>query len=303
MNLLKQFSQQLEALVEKTSRGVVGVLRGRDGQATGMVLAQDGYILTNAHVVEGARRMNARMHDGDEHRAHVVGADERTDLAVLKLDVNHLTTLPLADSREVNVGQIVVAIGNPYRFDRSVSLGVVSALERTLPARQGALEGLIQTDAAINPGNSGGPLLNADGEVVGINTAVIPWAQGIGFAIPAYTASWVAAVLIKNGEVRRPFLGIAARGEELGPKLATATGRRRAVRVLDVNATEPADRAGVREGDLLISANGNPVSSVDDLQRVMVLDQGGELKLEVWRDQQRREVLVRPRPWPKMAMA
>jgi len=201
------------------------------------------------------------------------------------------------------VGQIVVAIGNPYRFDRSVSLGVVSALERTLPARQGALEGLIQTDAAINPGNSGGPLLDADGEVVGINTAVIPWAQGIGFAIPAYTASWVAAVLIKSGEVRRPFLGIAARGEELGPGLATATGRRRAVRVLDVNATEPADRAGVREGDLLISANGSPVSSVDDLQRVMVLDQGGELKLEVWRDQQRREVLVRPRPWPKMAMA
>ena len=303
MNLLKQFSQQLEALVEKTSRGVVGVLRGRDGQATGVVLAQDGYVLTNAHVVEGARRMNARMHDGDEHRAHVVGADQRTDLAVLKLDVNHLATLPLADSREVSVGQIVVAIGNPYRFDRSVSLGVASALERTLPARQGALEGLIQTDAAINPGNSGGPLLNADGEVVGINTAVIPWAQGIGFAIPAYTASWVAAVLIKNGEVRRPFLGIAARGEELGPGLATATGRRRAVRVLDVNATEPADRAGVREGDLLISANGNPVSSVDDLQRVMVLDQGGELKLEVWRDQQRREVLVRPRPWPKMAMA
>ncbi|HZN95946.1 MAG TPA: trypsin-like peptidase domain-containing protein [Myxococcales bacterium] len=303
MNLLKQFSQQLEALVEKTSRGVVGVLRGRDGQATGVVLAQDGYILTNAHVVEGARRMNARMHDGDEHRAHVVGADQRTDLAVLKLDVNHLATLPLADSREVSVGQIVVAIGNPFRFDRSVSLGVVSALERTLPSRQGALEGLIQTDAAINPGNSGGPLLDADGEVVGINTAVIPWAQGIGFAIPAYTASWVAAVLIKNGEVRRPFLGIAARGEELGPGLATATGRRRAVRVLDVNATEPADRAGVREGDLLISANGSPVSSVDDLQRVMVLDQGGELKLEVWRDQQRREVLVRPRPWPKMAMA
>jgi len=242
------------------------------------------------------------MHDGDEHRAHVVGADERTDLAVLKMDVNHLTTLPLADGREVNVGQLVVAIGNPFRFERSVSLGVVSALERTLPSRQGALEGLIQTDAAINPGNSGGPLLNADGEVVGINTAVIPWAQGIGFAIPAYTASWVAAVLIKSGEVRRPFLGIAARGEELGPKLASATGCRRAVRVLDVNPTEPADRAGMREGDLLISANGSPVASVDDLQRVMVLDQGGELKLEIWREH-KRELLVRPRPWPKMAMA
>ena len=302
MNMLKQFSQQLEALVQKTAPAVVGIIRGQQ-QATGVVLAQDGYVLTNAHVVEGARKMTARMHDGDEHRAHVVGTDGRTDLAVLKLDAGKLATLPLADSREVNVGQLVVAIGNPFRFERSVSLGVVSALDRSLPSRQGALEGLIQTDAAINPGNSGGPLLDPDGEVVGINTAVIPWAQGIGFAIPAYTASWVAAVLIQSGEVRRPFLGIAARGEELGPTLASATGRRRAVRVLDVNPTEPADRAGMREGDLLVSANGSPVASVDDLQRVMVLGHGGELRLEVWRQHQRRELLVKPRPWPKMAVA
>ncbi|HVE83110.1 MAG TPA: trypsin-like peptidase domain-containing protein, partial [Myxococcales bacterium] len=182
-NLLKQFSQQLQALVQKTAPAVVGVLRGQ-GQATGVVLAQDGYVLTNHHVVEGARRMNARMHDGDEHRAHVVGSDERTDLAVLKLDVSNLHTLPLADSREVSVGQLVVAIGNPFRFERSVSLGVVSALDRSLPSRQGALEGLIQTDAAINPGNSGGPLLNEDGEVIGINSAMIASGQGIGFAIP-----------------------------------------------------------------------------------------------------------------------
>ena len=195
MNLLKQLSQQLEALVQKTSPAVVGVLRGQ-GQATGVVLAQDGYVLTNAHVVEGARRMNARMHDGDEHRAHVVGADERTDLAVLKIDTTHLPTLPLADSREVNVGQLVVAIGNPYRFERSVSLGVVSALERTLPSRQGALEGLIQTDAAINPGNSGGALVNLRGELVGINTAIASKSggyAGIGFAIPSNIVKSVVA--------------------------------------------------------------------------------------------------------------
>jgi S1-C subfamily serine protease len=302
MNLLKQLSQQLEALVEKAGPGVVGVLRGQ-GQATGLVLAPDGYVLTNAHVVEGARRLHLRMHDGEEHRAHLVGQDERTDLAVLKVDASRLTTLPLADSREVNVGQLVVAIGNPYRFERSVSLGVVSALDRSLPSRQGALEGLIQTDAAINPGNSGGPLLDPDGAVVGINTAVIPWAQGIGFAIPSHTASWVAAVLIKSGEVRRPFLGIAARAEELEPRLAKATGQRRAVRVLDVNPTEPADRGGLREGDLLVAANGSPVFSVDDLQRVLVLDTSGEVRLEIWRQQQKRELLVKPRAWPRTAAA
>ncbi len=300
MSLLKQFSQDLEALVAKTSPGVVGVIRG-DGQATGMVLTPDGYILTNAHVVQGARELLIRLHSGEVVKGALVGQDDRTDLAVVRVEKRDLTSLPLADSRTLREGQIVVAIGNPLRFERSVSLGVISALDRSLPGRRGGLEGLIQTDAAINPGNSGGPLVDADGAVVGINTAIIPFAQGIGFAIPAHTANWVAAVLIRNGEVDRPLLGISARGEELEHELATATGRRRAVRVLGVGPRTPAEDAGLREGDVLLAANGNPLTSVDDLQRVMVLAQLAEVELDVWRRRERRLMRVRPKATKVMA--
>jgi S1-C subfamily serine protease len=300
MSLLKQFSQDLEALVAKASPGVVGVIRG-DGQATGMVLAPDGYILTNAHVVQGARELLIRLHSGEVVKGALVGQDDRTDLAVVRVEARDLTALPLADSRTLREGQIVVAIGNPLRFERSVSLGVISALDRSLPGRRGGLEGLIQTDAAINPGNSGGPLVDADGAVVGINTAIIPFAQGIGFAIPAHTANWVAAVLIRNGEVDRPLLGIAARGEELELELIKATGRRRAVRVLGVSPRTPAEDAGLREGDVLVAANGSPLTSVDDLQRVMVLSQLSEVELDVWRRRERRLMRVRPKANKVMA--
>lgn len=301
MNLLKQFSQELEGLVARTSPSVVGVLAG-EGQGTGIVLAQDGYILTNAHVARRSR-LQIRLATGEEVRAERVGSDDRTDLAVLRVDTEPLQALPLADSRKLNVGQLVVAIGNPFRFERSVSLGVVSAVDRSLPARSGALEGLIQTDAAINPGNSGGPLLDADGAVVGINTAMIPWAQGLGFAIPAHTAAWVAAVLIANGAVHRPFIGIAARGEELGVKLARQLGRVRAIRVLKVERDAPAEAAGIREGDVLATANGSPLTSVDDLQRVMVLSRPSPVTLEVWTDLERRQLAVQPWDYAKRPAA
>jgi len=300
MSLLKQFSQDLEALVGKASPSVVGVLRG-DGQATGLVLAPDGYILTNAHVVQGAREVMVRLSSGEVVRGSLVGQDERTDLAVLRVDAKGLKALPLADSRNLRVGQVVVAIGNPLRFERSVSLGVISALDRSLPGRRGGLEGLIQTDAAINPGNSGGPLVDVDGAVVGINTAIIPYAQGIGFSIPAHTASWVAAVLMRSGEVDRPVLGIAARGEELEYEVAQQLGRLRAVRVLGVQSETPADRAGLREGDVLLAANGNPLTSVDDLQRVMVLNKLSEVELDVWRQRERRQMRIRPKATKVMA--
>jgi len=300
MSLLKQFSQDLEALVAKTSPSVVGVIRG-EGQATGVVLTPDGYILSNAHVVQGAREVMIRRANGEVLRGELVGQDERTDIAVVRVDAKGLTALPLADSRNLKVGQIVVAIGNPLRFERSVSLGVISALDRSLPGRRGGLEGLIQTDAAINPGNSGGPLVDADGAVVGINTAIIPYAQGIGFAIPAHTASWVAAVLMRSGEVDRPVLGIAARGEELDFEVAQAIGRARAVRVLNVQSETPADRAGLREGDVLVAANGSPITSVDDLQRVMVLNKLSEVELDVWRKRERRQMRIRPRATKVMA--
>lgn len=300
LTLLKQMSQELEALVAKASPSVVGVIAG-EGQGTGMVLAPDGYVLTNAHVVQNRPRLEVRMPGGVTARGELIGADERTDLAVVRVGEKGLSSLPLADSRAVHVGQLVVAIGNPFRFERSVSLGVVSALDRSLPGRRGGLEGLIQTDAAINPGNSGGPLVDTDGAVVGINTAIIPYAQGIGFAIPAHTVSWVAAVLMRSGEVQRPFLGIAARGEELDAEEVRATGRARAVRVLGVSSQTPAESAGLREGDLLVSANGSPLTSVDDLQRVMVLSRMSEVELEVVRQYERRLMKIRPKMSQAMA--
>src|SRR5262249_32742962 len=161
--------------------------------------------------------------------------------------------LPIADPSSVAVGQLVVAIGNPFRFERSVSLGIVSALDRSLPGPNGVIfEGLIQTDAAINPGNSGGPLVNAHGEVVGINTAVIPGAQGMGFAVSARTATWVTSVLMQRGRVDRRYLGVAARSEQLSPALAEATGQSKAVRILQVGPGSPAETAGLRPDDLLI---------------------------------------------------
>jgi S1-C subfamily serine protease len=293
---LAQLSSELENLVARTSPSVVGIGNGR-GHGTGVVLTPDGYLLTNDHV---ARQMQGRPHvelsDGEELVAEIIGQDERTDLAVLRIPQRDLSPLPLADSRNLKVGQLVLAIGNPFGFDRSVSLGVISAVERTLPGRGTLFEGLIQTDAAINPGNSGGPLCNVAGEVVGINTAAIPYAQGIGFAVPAHTASWVAAVLIQKGAIHRPFLGIAARGEELGRRASQLARRPRAVRVFHVDAATPASDAGLEKGDLLLEANGTPLGNVDDLQRAMVLGESPLLELGLLRGEKHERATVRPRP-------
>jgi S1-C subfamily serine protease len=296
MSLLSQLSRELESLVAKAAPAVVGIEHAQ-GQGSGLILSPDGYVLTNAHVVGRARVLRVRLSEGSAVKAERVGGDEHSDLAVVRIDGGSLKTLPLAGFESLTVGQLVLAIGNPFRFERSVSLGVISALDRTLPgARGGILEGLIQTDAAINPGNSGGPLLNTEGEVLGINTAIIPWAQGIGFAIPASTANWVAAVLIRSGEVQRPFLGIAAKGEELAAELVRSTGQPRAIRVVRVELSTPASVAGLRGGDLLLTANGKQLGNVDDLQRVMVLSSAGEVELEVWRDDKRHRFQARPKP-------
>jgi S1-C subfamily serine protease len=297
MTLLEQFSRELEDLVARAAPSVVGIAHPQ-GHGTGVVLADDGYVITNAHVVRPTTR-NLRVHlaRGDQLKADVVGVDRQSDLAVLRISARGLPSLPLADNRKLKVGQLVVAIGNPFRFDRSVSIGVVSALDRSLPGPDRRLfEGLIQTDAAINPGNSGGPLVDASGSVVGINTAVIPFAQGIGFAIPAHTASWVAAVLIQRGEIRRPFLGIVAQSEELSPLALAQSDQARAVRIYDVRGDSPAQAAGLKMGDLLLSANGTPTATVDDLQRVMVLSGAPELELHVLRDGERKRFLARPSP-------
>lgn len=294
MSHFSDLSAEIADLVARASPAVVGIAR-RNGQGSGMALTPDGYVLTNAHVAGRAGALQVHLPGGEAARGEVVGADERTDLAVVRVEARGLATLPLTEDRPLRVGELVLAIGNPLGFERSVSVGVVSALYRSLPTpRGGLLDGLVQTDAAVNPGNSGGPLLDAEGRVAGVTTAMIPFASGMGFAIPARTASWVAAVLIQHGEVRRPFLGIAVRAEELAPALGREVGHPRGVRVLRVEAGTPAERAALAEGDLLLSANGSPLDTLDDLQRVLVLPGPAVVQLDLLRAGERRRLGIRP---------
>ena len=294
MKLLQQFSDEFEALVAQATPAVVSVQHPR-GHGTGLILTPDGYVLTNHHVVRSRGGLRLELHDGREVRGTLVGSDAPTDLAVVRVeDTGTLPTLPLADPQDVRVGQWVVAIGNPFRLEQSVSMGVVSALNRTLPLPEGGmLEGLLQTDAAINPGNSGGPLLNMRGQVVGINTLVLPYAQGIGFAVSATTAAWVASLLIQRGRVERRFLGIAAIALQLPPPQALEAGQPRAVRVLKVSEGTPAAAAGLQVEDLLLGIDTRPVGSVDDVQRLLALATGPEVNLEVLRKGLRRTLRAR----------
>lgn len=279
MTPLAQYSRELEALVQSAVGGVVGV-EHRRGQGSGITLAEDGYVVTNAHVVERVEAEVFVCTTDERKKARVVGTDAQTDLAVLKVDAVLPAALTLSD-KPPRVGQVVMAIGDPFRFERSLSLGIISAVERSLAdGRRRRFEGLIQTDAAINPGNSGGPLIDAEGRVVGVNTAVLPFARGLGFAIPASTVSWIVAVLIQKGSIERPLLGIAARGEAL-PRALQDGPRRRALRVYSVMDDSVARAAGLKKGDFVLSINQNPVASVDDLQRSLVLGSPRTAELEI----------------------
>lgn len=246
---------------------------GAAGSGSSMLFTPDGLILTNSHVIHGARRLEVTLLDGRKYRGQVIGDDPATDIGVVRIDAPGLAAVRLGDSQRLRVGQLVVAIGNPFGFQCTVTAGVVSALGRSLRSQSGRLmDNIIQTDAALNPGNSGGPLVNASGEVVGVNTATILPAQGICFAVAINTARLVVMELLKEGKVRRSFIGIAGQ---------TVPLHRRVVRFynLDIDSgvfvTQvvkggPADRAGVHEGDLAIEFNGSPVNGIDDLQKHLV---------------------------------
>ncbi|WP_163994084.1 S1C family serine protease [Pyxidicoccus caerfyrddinensis] len=305
MKLLQQFSDDLESLVERASPAVVGVEHSR-GHGTGLFLTPDGYVLTNRHVVmRNPRGLTVQLSNGEELRGTLVGGDAPTDLAVVRAEGTDFPTLPLAEPQSVRVGQLVMAIGNPFRLEQSVSMGVVSAINRSLTLPNGVvLEGMLQTDAAINPGNSGGPLINTRGQVVGLNTLVLPYAQGIGFAVGAATAAWVASLLIQRGKVERRFLGIAATAVNLDTRLAQDTGQPRAVKVLKVQDGTPAHDAGLKVDDLLLAINRKTVSSVDDLQRLMALATDEEVTLDILRKGGGRKKLsarTRPRVEPVAA--
>jgi S1-C subfamily serine protease len=267
------------------------------GGGSAVVLAPDGYLVTSAHVVDGAGGGGASFVDGREVRFRVVGADPLSDLAVLRAEADDLAPARLGDAAELQVGQLVVAIGNPHGFAGSVTAGVVSALGRSLPVgRRGGphrlVENVVQTDAALNPGNSGGALVDGAGRVVGINTAVAGVGLGLAVPINAFTRRIVAA-LMRDGRVRRAWLGVAVGPRPLPPRVAGRLGRRAAVEVIEVVEGSPAARSGLRVEDLLVELDGIPLDDADDLQRLMTSDRiGHRAKLSVVRDGDLRGVEV-----------
>ncbi|MEK6208131.1 MAG: trypsin-like peptidase domain-containing protein [Chloroflexota bacterium] len=275
--LLDAYSQAVISVVERVSPSVVNVRRGRSG-GSGVIVAPDGYALTNAHVVDGAEEVAVTLESGAELTARVVGIDSATDLAVIRILGSGLPAAELAETESLRVGQLVIAIGDPLGFHSTVTTGVVSALGRSLSAKDGRLiENVIQTDAALNPGNSGGPLVDTHAKVVGINTAIIPTAQGICFAIPAATARLVAGMLIRDGRVRRAYLGIGGAATPIGRQLANELGitNTSGIRVLEVVAGGPAQRAGLQVRDLIVTIDGAPIATLSDLQRNLVADRIG----------------------------
>ena len=295
--LLDAYSSAVVSAVDLVGPAVVRVERDRGG-GSGVIFAPDGFVLTNSHVVHDARHLAVTLPDGHELRADVVGDDPHTDLAVLRVSGTSLPCASLGDSRRLRVGQIAIAIGNPYGFHHSATAGIVSGLGRSLRARSGRLiDDVIQTDAALNPGNSGGALVTSRGEVVGINTATILPAQGLCFAVASNTARWVATRLMRDGRIRRSHIGVAGQNAPVPRDHARANGLAvtSGVLVLSVEPDSPASRAGVTAGDVILSLGEQPVAGVDDLHRHLTQEHiGVSLPLTVLRRGRRIRLTIVP---------
>jgi len=313
--LLDAYSRAVVGAAEKISPSVVkievaqagrsrsGQPRERQGGGSGFVFTPDGLVLTNSHVVHDASRIAVSLADGRRFPAHTIGDDPATDLAVIRLslpdnDAQNLVAAPLGDSQRLRVGQLAIAIGNPYGFQYTVTAGVVSALGRSLRSYSGRLiEDVIQTDASLNPGNSGGPLVTADGHVVGVNTATIMGAQGLCFAIGINTAKFVAGRLLRDGRIRRSFIGVEAQTAPLHRRLVRFYDLQResGVVVMSVENGSPARKAGLREGDVIVALDGKPVAGVDDLHRLLTDARVGvSSSLTVLRHTEKLELKVVP---------
>lgn len=273
--LLDAYSRAVIHVVETVSPAVIGIGPAggeRGGAGSGFIITSDGFALTNSHVVDGRERLRAMTFDGDQLQAQVIGDDPATDLALVRLDARDLPTCDFADSDALRVGQLVIAIGDPLGLQSTVSTGIVSAIGRSMRGREGRLiHSIVQHTAPLNPGNSGGPLVDSQGRVIGVNTAVVAMAQGLGFAVPSSTATWVAGEFLAHGEVRRPKLGIAATSRALPRHLVRKLDllSDRGVEVIDVSPGGPAETSGIQPGDVIVAVGGRVAASVDDLHRLL----------------------------------
>src|SRR5215813_8846976 len=307
--LLDAYSRTVVSAVARVSPAVVNIdvkqrvnlergTRELSGNGSGFIITPDGFILTNSHVVHAANSITVNLPDGREYSAQLTGDDPDTDLAVIRIDAPQLSHVRLADSEHLRVGQLVIAIGNPLGFQTSVTAGVISALGRSMHAQSGRLiDNIIQTDAALNPGNSGGPLVNSAGEVVGVNTAMIRPAQNICFAIASNTAKLVAGWLIRDGRIRRGYIGVAGQNVPIHRRIVRFydLSLETAVLVVSVEKNSPAERAGLREGDLIVALDNQLIGSVHHLHKVLVGEQiGVSARLTVIRHTEKLELPILP---------
>src|SRR6266849_4668061 len=313
-DLMDAYSRAVITAAEKVSPSVVYIevqqpVRSRRGNAprmpqeargsgSGFIFTPDDFILTNSHVVHGAKRIEVTVSDGHKHQADLIGDDPDTDLAVIRINAPNLVPAHLGEAHKIRMGQLVVAIGNPYGFQYSVTAGVVSALGRSLRAQSGRLmDAVIQTDAALNPGNSGGPLVNSRGEVIGVNTAMIMPAQGISFATSIDTAKFVAGRLIRDGKVSRSYIGLAGQNVPLPRRIVRYYNLdvESGIFVVSFEGQSPARNAGLREGDIIIGFDDHPTAGIDDLHKLLSEDRiGHKSPLEVIRGTERLSLDVVP---------
>lgn len=296
--LLDSYSRAVIAAVDDVGPAVVRVERGRGG-GSGVLFTPDGFLLTNAHVVSGEGPLRVTLSGGRTRAAELIASDEPTDLAVLRVGGTALPYARFGDSTRLRAGQVAIAIGNPLGYDHTVTTGVISALGRSLPTPAGRrLEDVIQTDAPLNPGNSGGPLVSTSGDVIGINTATILPAQGLCFAIASNTVRFVASRLMRDGRLRRSFIGVAGQQTAVPPAVARACGLAASTGVLitSVKDDDPAVAAGVRAGDIIVELAGSVVADVGDLHRYLSEERiGHPLQLTVLRHGRRRDLTITPR--------
>ncbi len=310
MHLLDAYSQAVVHASQQVSQSVAHIQvkntaqkqkMAKDkgyGSGSGFIISPDGYLVTNSHVIHGAKEIKVSMQDGSSYMGEMIGEDPATDLAVLRIAEQNLPHVHFANSSQLQVGQLAIAIGNPYGFEYTVTAGVVSALGRTLRSQSGRLiDNVIQTDAALNPGNSGGPLVNSRGEVIGVNTAVILPAQGICFAIASNTASFIVEQLIKKGKIRRGFIGIAGQEVKLPKRTQGLLGleKNSGILIRSLEADSPANNYQLKVGDVILGFNGHAIGSIDDLHRLLTADTiGQKVRLEVLRANRSLSVEVIP---------